>query len=338
MSGGTVVTNRVVVTGLGMVTPVGNDVPCTWDGIVHGRSGIDLIRSFDTEGFTTRIGGEIKNFDAAAYMDRKEVRRSDPFVHYAMAAAKQAVADAGLDTRAYGEDVAVLIGSGIGGFHAMHDQFRTLFERGASRVSPFFIPMMIPDIAAGLIAMEFGACGPNFAVVSACATSAHTIGEAFEMIRRGDARAAIAGGAEAGVTPMGVAAFARMGALSPRSDDPAVASRPFDSERDGFVIADGAGVIILEDLEFAQARGVRIYGEIVGYGATADAYHITEPAPGGTGLVRAMRRALAKAGLRPEDVDYVNAHGTSTPLNDKTETVAIKTVFGEEGARRVAIS
>jgi 3-oxoacyl-[acyl-carrier-protein] synthase II len=332
------VIHRVVVTGLGMVTPVGNDVPRTWDAILHGRSGIDLIRSFDTEGFTTRIGGEIKDFDPTIYMDRKEVRRSDPFVHYAMAAAKQAVADAELDTQAHGDDIAVLIGSGIGGFHTMHEQFRTLFERGASRVSPFFIPMIIPDIAAGMVAMEFAARGPNFAVVSACATSAHSIGEGFEMIRRGDARVVIAGGAEAGITPMAVAAFSRMGALSTRNDEPSAASRPFDKERDGFVIADGAGVMILEDLAFAHARGAHIYGEIVGYGATADAYHITEPAPGGVGLARAMRRALEKAGLRPEDVDYINAHGTSTPLNDRMETIAIKMVFGEEGARRLAIS
>jgi len=332
------VTHRVVVTGLGMITALGNDVASTWDGILHGRSGIDLIRSFDTEGYGTRFAGEVKNFDPTAYMDRKEARRSDPFVHYAIAAAKQAVADAKLDVRAHGDDVAVLVGSGIGGFNTIQDQVRVLIERGPGRVSPFFIPMILPDMAAGYISMEFGARGPNFAVVSACATSAHSIGEGAEIIRRGDARVAIAGGAEAGITPSGIAGFSRMGALSTRNDDPQGASRPFDAERDGFVMADGAGMVILEDLAFARARRARIYAEIVGYGATGDAHHITDPAPGGDGLVRAMRRALQKADLRPEDVDYINAHGTSTPLNDRTETMAIKTVFGDAGAQRVAIS
>ncbi len=258
-------------------------------------------------------------------------------MHLAVAATKQAVDQSGLDVAANGPDVGVLIGSGIGGLRTEHEQFKLLYERGPDRISPFFITMMISDIAAGFVSITFGAKGPNYAIVSACATSAHTIGEAFEIIRRGDAKAMIAGGSECALTPMGMAAFANMHALSRRNDDPQTASRPFDATRDGFVMSDGAGVLILEDLEFAKARGATILGEVIGYAATADGYHVTEPAPGGEGLVRAMQRAIQKAGIRPEQVEYINAHGTSTPFNDRTETASIKAAFGDH-ARKLAIS
>lgn len=329
--------SRVVVTGLGMVTPLGNDVPTTWAGICRGTSGIGPITVFDTSQQDVTFGGEIKGFDPKQYLEHKEVRRNDRFVHFAVAATKQAVGQAGLDVAAIGPDVGVLIGSGIGGLTAMHDQFRVYYERGPSRISPFFITMMISDIASGLVSILFGAKGPNFSVVSACATSANAIGEAWEMIRRGDARAMIAGGSECALTPIGVAAFANMTALSKRNDDPQGASRPFDATRDGFVMSDGAGVVILEDLEFAKARGATILAEVIGYAATADGHHITEPAPGGEGLVRAMSRALQKANIQPEEVDYINAHGTSTPFNDRTETASIKTTFGKH-AYKLAVS
>jgi 3-oxoacyl-[acyl-carrier-protein] synthase II len=329
--------SRVVVTGLGMVTPLGNDVPTTWAGICRGASGIGPITIFDTSQQDVKFGGEIKNFDPKQYLEHKEVRRNDRFVHFAVAATKQAVEQAGLDITAIGPDVGVLIGSGIGGLTTMHDQFKLFYERGPSRISPFFITMMISDIASGLVSILFGAKGPNFSVVSACATSANAIGEAWEMIRRGDARAMIAGGSEAALTPIGVASFSNMTALSKRNDDPQGASRPFDATRDGFVMSDGAGVVILEDLEFAKARGATILAEIIGYAATADGHHITEPAPGGEGLVRAIGRAVQKAGIHPEEVDYINAHGTSTPFNDRTETTSIKTAFGKH-AYKLAIS
>jgi 3-oxoacyl-[acyl-carrier-protein] synthase II len=329
--------SRVVVTGMGMVTPLGNDVPSTWAAACRGASGIAPIQEFDTSNQEVIFGGEIKDFDATQYLDRKEVRRNDRFVHLAVAATKQAVDQAKLDIAANAPDVGVLVGSGIGGLRTEHEQFKLLNERGPDRISPFFITMMISDIAAGIISITFGAKGPNYAIVSACATSAHTIGEAWEIIRRGDAKAMIAGGSECALTPMGVAAFSNMHALSRRNDDPQGASRPFDATRDGFVMSDGAGVVILEDLEFAQARGAQIIAEVIGYAATADGYHITEPAPGGEGLVRAMQRAIQKACIRPEEVDYINAHGTSTPFNDRTETGSIKTVFGEH-AHKLAVS
>ncbi|HEY7348693.1 MAG TPA: beta-ketoacyl-ACP synthase II [Ktedonobacterales bacterium] len=329
--------SRVVVTGMGMVTPLGNDVPTSWRAACRGESGIAPITEFDTSQQEVIFGGEIKDFDATQYMDRKEARRNDRFVHFAVAATKQAIDQAKLDVAANAPDVGVLVGSGIGGLHATHDQFKVLYDRGPDRISPFFITMMISDIAAGYISIQFGAKGPNFAIVSACATSAHAIGEAWEMIRRGDAKAMIAGGSECAVTPMGIGAFANMHALSRRNDDPQGASRPFDSTRDGFVMSDGAGVVVLEDLEFASARGAPIIAEVIGYAATADGFHITEPAPGGEGLVRAMQRAIQKAGIRPEEVEYINAHGTSTPFNDRTETTSIKTTFGDH-ARKLAIS
>ena len=329
--------SRVVVTGLGMVTPLGNDVPTTWAGICRGESGIGPITNFDTSQQDVKFGGEIRGFDPKQYLEHKEVRRNDRFVHFAVAATKQAVDQAGLDIPAIGPDVGVLIGSGIGGLNTMHEQFKLYYERGPDRISPFFITMMISDIASGLVSILFGAKGPNFAAVSACATSANAIGEAWEMIRRGDARAMIAGGSEAALTPMGVASFANMHALSKRNDDPQGASRPFDATRDGFVMGDGAGVLILEDMEFAKARGETILAEVIGYAATADGHHITEPAPGGEGLVRAINRAIQKAGIHPEEVDYINAHGTSTPFNDRTETTSIKTSFGKH-AYHLAIS
>ncbi len=329
---------RVVITGIGMVTAVGNDTPTTWQALCEGRSGVGPITSFDASEMTTRIAAEVRGFDPAAYMDRKEVRRNDRFVHYAMAAAKQALTDANFTiTEENADDVGVVIGSGIGGLQTCHEQFRVLFDKGPDRVSPFFITMFITDIAAGFVSLTLGARGPNFATVSACATGANAIGEAAEMIRRGDALAMLAGGAEAGITPIGVAAFGKMGALSRRNDDPEHASRPFDAERDGFVMGDGSGIIFLEEEEHARQRGARIYAELAGYASTADAFHITEPAPGGEGLARAIRRALAKSELTPADVQYINAHGTATGLNDSHETAAIKSVFGAD-AKNVAIS
>ncbi|MBX5455456.1 MAG: beta-ketoacyl-ACP synthase II [Thermogemmatispora sp.] len=329
---------RVVVTGLGLITPLGNDVASSWEALCQGKSGIAEIVGFDTSPFRVKFGGQIKDFDPSAYMDRKEIRRTDPYQHIAIAATKQALAQSRLEiSEEIADDVGVYIGSGIGGLMTLHEQFRILFERGPDRISPFFINMMIVDGAPGIVSIMTGARGPNWAAVSACATSAHTIGEAWETIRRGDAKAMIAGGSERGITPIAIAAFDNMHALSRRNDDPQGASRPFDATRDGFVMGEGAAVLILEELEFAKARGATILAEMVGYGATGDAYHVTEPAPGGAGLVRAMQMALRKSGLRPEDVDYINAHGTSTPYNDRTETQAIKTCFGEH-AYRLAIS
>src|SRR5215813_13428243 len=312
-------TKRVVVTGIGLVTPIGTDTRSTWQALCEGRSGVGPITTFDTSDQEVRIAAEVKGFDAGQYMDRKEIRRNDRFVHYAVAATQQALDDSGFAiNEENADDVGVIIGSGVGGLTTCHDQFKTLFDRGPDRVSPFFITMFITDIAAGYVSLHIGARGPNFATVSACATGANAIGEAAAMIRRGDAVAMIAGGAECGITPMGVAAFANMHALSRRNDDPQRASRPFDAERDGFVIGEGAGILLIEDLDFALERGAPILAELVGYGSTADAYHITEPAPGGEGLVRAMKCALQEAGLRPEEVQYINAHGTATRLNDVT--------------------
>ncbi|SRR5579875_4163709 len=321
---------RVVITGIGMVTAVGNDTASAWQALCEGRSGAGPVASFDASGYTTRIAAEIKDFDPSLYMDRKEIRRNDRFVHYAMAASKQALADSGFEiTDENGDDVGVIIGSGIGGLQTCHEQFRVLFEKGPDRISPFFITMFITDIASGVISLTLGARGPNFATVSACATGANAIGEAGEMIKRGDAIAMLAGGAEAGVTPMGLGAFGALRALSRRNDDPEGASRPFDAERDGFVLGEGAGVLMLEDEEYARKRGARIYGELVSYASTSDAYHITEPAPHGEGLARAIKRTLAKGGLNLEDVQYINAHGTATAYNDSHETQAIKSVFGD---------
>ena len=322
---------RVVVTGMGAITPVGNDVAATWQALLAGKSGAGPITKFDATNFAVRFACEVKGFDPLLYMDRKEAKRADPFTQYALAAAHQAMRDAGLGARTgYEPDrTGVIIGSGIGGlktFEEQHDQYR---ERGPSKISPFFIPMFISDIAAGLVSMEFNAKGPNYATVSACATSAHAIGDAFRTIQYGDADVMITGGAEATVTAMAIGGFSNMRALSERNDDAATASRPFDLTRDGFVMGEGSAVLILEELEHARRRGARIYSEVAGYGATGDAYHITAPAPDGEGAQRAMKRALMDAALTPETVQYVNAHGTSTPANDLNETRAIKAVFDE---------
>jgi 3-oxoacyl-[acyl-carrier-protein] synthase II len=333
-----VMTTRVVVTGIGLVTPVGNDTQSSWQALCEGRSGAGHITYFDPSSLDVHIAAEVKDFDASRYLDRKEMRRNDRFVHFAMAATRLALDDAGFAvTDENADDVGVIIGSGIGGLHTCHDQFKVLFDKGPDRVSPFFITMFITDIAAGFVSIQIGARGPNFATVSACATGANAIGEAAEMIKRGDAVAMIAGGAECGVTPMGIGSFASMHALSRRNDDPTRASRPFDAERDGFLMGEGAGILLLEDEEHARKRGARIYAELAGYASTADAHHITEPAPGGAGLARAITRALAKAGAAPQDVQYINAHGTATVYNDREETAAIKSVFGEH-ARKLAVS
>jgi 3-oxoacyl-[acyl-carrier-protein] synthase II len=322
---------RVVVTGIGAITPVGNDVATTWRSIVAGVSGAGPITKFDASNFPVRFACEVKGFDPLQYMDRKEAKRADPYAQYAIAGAYQAMADAGLsESSPYDPDrVGVVLGSGIGGLKSFEEQHDIYRERGASKISPFFIPMFIADIAAGLVSMRFNAKGPNYATVSACATSAHAIGDAYRTIQYGDADVMISGGSEATVTPMAIGGFANMKALSERNESPDSASRPFDASRDGFVMGEGGGVVVLEELGAARARGAKIYAEIVGYGATGDAYHLTAPAPDGEGAQRAMRRAMKDAGWNAGDVDYINAHGTSTPANDFNETRAIKLVFGD---------
>jgi 3-oxoacyl-[acyl-carrier-protein] synthase II len=325
---------RVVVTGLGAVTPIGNDVATTWRAMRDGVSGAASITKFDAASFPVRFACEVKGFDPLRAMDRKEAKRADLYTQYAVAASVEAMADAGLSSGGYDVDrTGVIIGSGIGGLKSFEEQHDTYRERGASKISPFFIPMFIADIAAGVVSMRFNARGPNYATVSACATSAHAIGDAFRTIQYGDADVMICGGAEATVTPMAIGGFANMTALSERNDSPETASRPFDATRDGFVMGEGGGVVILESLEHALARGARIYGEVVGYRATGDAYHLTGQLPEHEGLQRAMRGALADGGLTAADVDYVNAHGTSTPLNDSNEAKAIAAVFGEHASR-----
>jgi len=322
---------RVVVTGMGAITPVGNDVATTWRALLDGKSGAAPITHFDASNFPVRFACEVKNFDPLTYMDRKEAKRADQFTQYAVGAATQAMKDAGL-AEPNGMDpdrIGVIVGSGIGGLKSFEEQHDVYRQRGPGKISPFFIPMFISDIAAGIVSMQFNAKGPNYATVSACATSAHAIGDAFRTIQYGDADVMITGGAEATVTPMAIGGFANMKALSERNDSPETASRPFDATRDGFVMGEGSGMVILEELEHAQARGARIYAEVVGYGATGDAYHLTAPAPNGEGAQRAMKRALKDASLRPEDIQYINAHGTSTPANDLNETLAIKAVFGD---------
>jgi 3-oxoacyl-[acyl-carrier-protein] synthase II len=331
-------TERVVITGAGAVTPLGLNARQFWNGLVEGRSGIGPITKFDPSDLGTRFAGELKGFDPAAYLDRKEAKRADPFTQYALAAAKEAVEQSGLETgNENGDRLGAIIGSGIGGTTTWEAQHRILIEKGPSRVSPFFVPMMIADMASGQISMMFGARGANFATVSACASGAHAIGEAFRMIRYGELDAALAGGSEAPVTPLAMAGFCSMRALSTRNEDPAAASRPFERDRDGFVMSEGAAVFVLESETYARRRGAQILAELAGYGATADAHHITAPAPGGEGAARAMQLALESAGLRAADVDYINAHGTSTPLNDKYETMAIHTVFGDH-ARKLMVS
>ena len=327
----------MVVTGMGAVTPVGLDVESAWGSLLRGQSGVASIETFDTSDLDVKIAAQVKDFNAFDYLDRKKARALDPFLQFGLVAAKEAVRDAALQVcPAVADRAGVIAGSGIGGLQTMVQQISTLVQRGPDRVSPLAIPMFLPDMLSGLISMEIGAKGPNFAASSACATSAHCVGEAAEMIRRGDADIMLAGGAEAGVTRIGVAAFDALRALSRRNHAPQAASRPFDAERDGFVLAEGSAMLVLERLEHALDRGARIYAELAGYGATGDAYHMTAPCADGEGAERAMRIALRKAGLEPSDIGYINAHGTSTAQNDRTETRAIKTVFGHQTAPPVS--
>jgi 3-oxoacyl-[acyl-carrier-protein] synthase II len=329
---------RVVVTGLGAVTSIGHDVDAFWASLIAGRGGIRRVAQFDPSDFASQIGAEVTDWDAAQHMDPKEARRNDRYTHFGFVAAKQAFKDAALDmSREDGDRVGVMIGSGIGGMYTFEHQLRVLVDRGPRKVSPFTIPSLIGNMCAGLVAIEYGARGPNFGIVSACATGTHAIGEAAHTIRRGDADVMIAGGSEAAITPFAYASFCAMKAMSTRNDAPEKASRPFDRNRDGFIMGEGAGILILESLEHAQARGARIYCELAGYAATCDAFHITQPDTEGKGLSMAMKRALASAEVAPESIDYINAHGTSTPYNDKFETLAIKKIFGDH-ARKVAIS
>ena len=321
---------RVVVTGMGMITPLGNDVASSWANCREGKGGVGPIPLFDAGPMPVKIAAEVKDFDAAEVLGRKEARRTSRFIHFAQVAAREAVVDSGLDIAAEAEDVGVIIGSGIGGLDVVERASLVTRDSGWRRVSPFTVPALIPDMAAGQVAIDIGAKGVNFCVVSACATGGHSIGEAAEVIRRGDAVAMVAGGTEAGITAIGIAAFAITQALSFNNDDPEHASRPFDRDRDGFVTGEGAAVVMLEDLGHALARGAKIYGEVVGYGATCDAHHITAPCADGEGAARCMRIALRKSGRGLDEVGYINAHGTSTQLNDAAETVAMKTVFGEQ--------
>ncbi len=336
---GNVTDKRVVVTGIGVVTALGETIATFWDNLLAGKSGVGHVTSFDTTGYTCRVAAEIKDFDPCQYMDPKEVKRSDRYVHFAMAAAKTAMSDGNFDPKSVdGDRVGVIIGSGIGGLATVQQQAWRLKDMGPRKVSPFMIPSLIANIASGVVAIEIGARGPNFGLVSACATGTHAIGESLRMLRRGEADVILAGGSEATIVEVGFAGFCAMRAMSTQyNDEPTRASRPFDKDRDGFVMGEGAGVLLLETLEHAQARGARIYCELAGYSATCDAYHITSPDPEGKGLSLCLNRTLADAGVEPAEVDYVNAHGTSTPYNDKFETMALKSVFGDH-AQRLAIS
>lgn len=331
--------NRVVVTGLGVISAVGNDVPAFWQALKKGTCGIDMLVTFDVSKFDSRIAGEIKGFTPHLYgISSKDTKRMDKFVQYALACSKQAIVDAGLDLdKEERERIGVLIGSGIGGLHIIEEESKVYLEKGPSRLSPFLIPMLIVNEAAGQVAITFGLKGPNSCVATACASGSHAIGDAFRILQRGDADVMVCGGTESCITPLGVGGFCALKALSTRNNDPKKASRPFDRERDGFVIAEGAGVVVLETLEHAKKRGARIYAEMLGYGMSCDAYHMTAPDPQGDGAARAMKEALKDAQLKPEDVDYVNAHGTSTKLNDKIETLAIKKALGA-AAGRVMVS
>jgi 3-oxoacyl-[acyl-carrier-protein] synthase II len=329
---------HVAITGLGVVTPVGNDIPTMWDALVHGKSGIARIAGFDPSPYDSQVAGEVRGLEMAEYMDRKELRRTDRFTHLAVAAATQALRDAKLEEIPDAGRAGTAISSGLGGIATMVDQVMVMDQRGPSRLSPFFVPMLMANAASAQVAMRFGLKGPSLTHISACASSSHAIGEAGDIIRRGQADVMVAGGSEACAIPVIVAAFAAMKTLTRHNDDPEGASRPFDKDRDGFVLSEGAAVVVLEEREHARARGARIYGELVGYGATADAYHITAPSPEGEGNARAMRMALDEAGLRPEEIDYINAHGTSTQPNDREETAAIKQVFGEHAYKLLVSS
>ena len=329
---------RVVITGLGVVSPLGSEVETFWKRLIAGESGIGPVTRFDTSKYDTRFAAEVQGNRPEDYMERKDIRRTDLFVQYAIGATAQAVKQAGVspetvDPNRYG----VVVGSGIGGIATFEDQHRTLLEKGPSRVSPFFIPMMISDMASGQVSIQFGAKGPNYCTVSACSSGAHAVGDAFRIIQHNEADVMISGGAEAPITPVSFAGFCSMKAMSTRNDDPQSASRPFDAQRDGFVMGEGAGIVVLEELEHAKKRGAKILAEVVGYGATGDAHHMTAPAPEGEGAARAMREAIRDSGLPLESFGYLNAHGTSTPLNDKFETQAIKSVFGEH-AKKLPVS
>jgi 3-oxoacyl-[acyl-carrier-protein] synthase II len=329
---------RVVVTGMGMVSPLGMGVEKTWNALIQGKSGVGRITRFDSTGFDTQIAAEVKDFAPENFMDKKEARRMDIFIQYAVAAAVMAMEDSQFKiTPQNAERVGVVVGAGLGGLTTIESYHKVLLEKGPGRISPFFIPMLIVNEAPGHISMRFGAKGPNSSVVTACATGNHNIGDAWKMIQRGDADAIIAGGVESTITPLAVGGFNAMKALSTRNSEPEKASRPFDKDRDGFVMGEGAGIILLEEMEQALKRGAKIYAEIIGYGLTGDAYHITAPAPNGEGAARCMAMALKDAGIRPEEVDYINAHGTSTDYNDLYETIAIKTVF-KEHARKIPVS
>jgi 3-oxoacyl-[acyl-carrier-protein] synthase II len=330
---------RVVITGLGVVTPLGHQVEVFWNNLISGQCGIDKITSFDAAAFDTKIAGEVKNFDPApAFPSAKEIRRTDRYSQFGVYAGWQALADSGLELEKENRDeIGVIIGSGIGGLHTTAEQHDILIKRGPGRLSPFMIPMLISNMASGLFSMFYNLRGPNFATCSACATANHAIGEAWRAIKMGDAPVMFAGGAEAAIVPVGIGGFCAMRAMSTRNDDPKHASRPFDKERDGFVMGEGAGVVVLEELEHAKKRGAKIYCEVTGYGNCADAYHLTAPSPDGEGAARCMKMALRDSGVNLEDVSYINAHGTSTPQGDVCETQAIKTVFGER-AKRIAVS
>ncbi len=331
---------RVVITGIGVVSPIGNNVKDFWENLVSGKSGIGTISSFDPDkyGLTVKIAAEVKNFNAEDYFDKKDAQKLSDFIKFAYAAAMEAIKDANLENSNIDKDrVGVIVGTGIGGLKDIEEQNETINEKGARRVSPFFIPYGIANMASGFIAIKYGFRGPNYCVVSACATGNHSIGDAFRIIQRGDADIMVAGGTESAITPLGIAGFASMKALSTRNDEPQKASRPFDSQRDGFVMGEGAGILILEEYEHAVKRGAKIYAELKGYAATDDAFHVTAPCTDGEGAAMCMRLALKDASLSPEDIDYINAHGTSTPLNDKIETLAIKKVF-KDHAYKLKIS
>lgn len=329
---------RVVITGMGAITPLGNNVETYWEALKQGKNGIDKIDKFDVEEFSTQMAAQVKDFDPKDFIDRKEARRMDRFCQFALAATYQAMQDASLNTEKLDKErFGVIIGSGIGGLETMENQVKTLINKGPNRVSPFLVPMMIVNMAAGQISIAVGAKGINTTVVTACASATNAIGEAFKAIRYGEADVIITGGAEAPITPLALAGFCSMKAMSTRNQDPKTASRPFDAERDGFVMGEGAGILILESYEHAVSRGANILAEIVGYGATADAYHITAPSPDGEGAARAIKEAILNAGIEPSMVDYINAHGTSTPYNDKFETAAIKTIFGDH-AYKLAVN